>query len=184
MDEAYYARLEQIRESDYEEGSWQYQFSICSSEGTVVGSSVVKRNSAVPQTHGHPVFENMRREALHIFKTKRLLDIENGVFDTHASVCPSKIEDTLEKRGTVHGDFSNQCAITNFLKQVMRDTNNWYSLRPSQQEALDMIATKIGRILEGDPEHLDHWHDIAGYATLAEKDCAEQKDPKQTELPL
>jgi hypothetical protein len=39
-------------------------------------------------------------------------------------------------------------------------------LNPSQREALDMIQHKIGRILAGNPNHHDHWHDIAGYATL------------------
>ena len=30
-----------------------------------------------------------------------------------------------------------------------------------------MIAVKIARILNGDPNHFDSWIDIAGYATLA-----------------
>ena len=47
----------------------------------------------------------------------------------------------------------------------MRD-HGIYELSPDQAEALDMIAHKIARILNGDPNHHDHWHDIAGYATL------------------
>jgi hypothetical protein len=39
-------------------------------------------------------------------------------------------------------------------------------LNPVQMEALEMIAHKIARILNGNPDHHDHWHDIAGYATL------------------
>lgn len=31
-----------------------------------------------------------------------------------------------------------------------------------------MILHKIARIMNGDPDHIDHWHDIAGYATLIE----------------
>jgi hypothetical protein len=34
------------------------------------------------------------------------------------------------------------------------------------QEALDMIASKIARIVIGDYDHVDSWVDIAGYATL------------------
>ena len=30
-----------------------------------------------------------------------------------------------------------------------------------------MIVHKIGRILNGDPEFHDSWHDIVGYAQLA-----------------
>lgn len=33
------------------------------------------------------------------------------------------------------------------------------------------IADKIARILNGDPEYRDNWHDIAGYAKLAEDRC-------------
>ena len=35
-----------------------------------------------------------------------------------------------------------------------------------QVEALDMICHKIGRIINGDPDYADSWHDIAGYAQL------------------
>ena len=39
-------------------------------------------------------------------------------------------------------------------------------LSPDQREALEMIAHKIARILNGDPDYADSWHDIAGYAQL------------------
>jgi len=42
----------------------------------------------------------------------------------------------------------------------------------SHREALEMIAHKIGRILNGDPNYADSWHDIAGYAKLAETACS------------
>jgi len=32
-----------------------------------------------------------------------------------------------------------------------------------------MIAHKIGRILNGDPDYQDSWHDIIGYARLVER---------------
>lgn len=34
-----------------------------------------------------------------------------------------------------------------------------------------MIAHKIGRILNGDPNYRDSWDDIAGYAKLAADRC-------------
>jgi hypothetical protein len=40
------------------------------------------------------------------------------------------------------------------------------ALAADQQEALDMICHKIGRIVNGDPNYADSWVDIAGYATL------------------
>ena len=42
------------------------------------------------------------------------------------------------------------------------------NLKSYQRESLDMIVHKIARILNGDPNHVDSWHDIAGYATLVE----------------
>jgi hypothetical protein len=35
-----------------------------------------------------------------------------------------------------------------------------------QIEALEMIFSKLARILNGDPNYADSWIDIAGYATL------------------
>jgi hypothetical protein len=34
------------------------------------------------------------------------------------------------------------------------------------REALDMMASKIARIVSGDHQFKDHWIDIVGYATL------------------
>lgn len=50
----------------------------------------------------------------------------------------------------------------------MAKSPKWRSLDPDQKEALEMIVHKIGRILNGDPDYADSWHDIAGYAKLVE----------------
>ena len=50
----------------------------------------------------------------------------------------------------------------------MRRGVNWKSLDDMQRETLEMVATKIGRILSGNPHEVDHWKDIAGYAQLIE----------------
>jgi hypothetical protein len=42
----------------------------------------------------------------------------------------------------------------------------WSSLKADQKEGLEMIAAKISRILNGDPDYPDSWDDIAGFATL------------------
>lgn len=42
-----------------------------------------------------------------------------------------------------------------------------------------MIAGKIARIINGDPNYVDSWHDIAGYATLIEQELKE-KDANTT----
>lgn len=72
----------------------------------------------------------------------------------------------LDARGKTHGKFVEHAAVTQTLKQVMRTMPNWDKLRPDQKEALEMNAHKVGRILAGDPDFVDHWDDIAGYAKL------------------
>ena len=78
------------------------------------------------------------------------------------------VDKTLEERGKRYGKFTGHAAITQDIKSVMMGTSKWYTLKPDQKEALDMIAHKIGRILNGDPDYHDSWHDIAGYAKLVE----------------
>lgn len=80
------------------------------------------------------------------------------------------IEDTLIARGKQYGAFVDHAQITQELKAVMYDTPAYQEskLTPSQREALEMIQHKVGRILNGNPNHADSWHDIAGYALLVE----------------
>lgn len=72
---------------------------------------------------------------------------------------------TLKQREKTHGNFATHALISQSLKEVMRD-HGIYELSPDQAEALEMIAHKIARILNGDPNHHGNWHAIAGYATL------------------
>jgi hypothetical protein len=53
----------------------------------------------------------------------------------------------------------------------MRGCSGWGRLTPDKRQALTVIADKIARILNGDPEYKDNWHDIGGYAKLAEDRC-------------
>ena len=76
------------------------------------------------------------------------------------------IADTLTERGARYGDFNEQAAIAQTLKKVMRANGKFGQLQPDQREALDLIANKISRILNGDPNYHDSWHDIQGYAKL------------------
>ena len=65
--------------------------------------------------------------------------------------------------------------MTQRLKTTMVGSDKWHLLAPDQKEALEMIAHKIGRILNGDPNYHDSWHDIVGYAKLvADRLAAEQ----------
>jgi hypothetical protein len=67
----------------------------------------------------------------------------------------TNVVNTLEERGTRYGDFETHAEITQRLKYVMQETDNWEELSNSQREALEMICHKIGRILNGDPDYSD-----------------------------
>ena len=78
------------------------------------------------------------------------------------------INKTLRERGERYGTFVGHANVTQRLKSVI-----WFCLKArgkqladDQQEALDMICHKVGRIVNGDPDYADSWHDIAGYAQL------------------
>ena len=76
------------------------------------------------------------------------------------------IQKTLKQRQKTHGSFSTHAVISQQLKAVMRE-HGLLELAPDQIEALEMIAHKIARVLNGNPDHHDHWHDIGGYAQCA-----------------
>jgi len=76
------------------------------------------------------------------------------------------IDATLVERGNRYGVFTGHARITQDLKSIMHNTLNWVTLAPDQKESLEMVAHKIGRILNGDPNYDDSWVDIAGYAKL------------------
>jgi len=79
------------------------------------------------------------------------------------------ISETLKERGTRYGEFHEHALVTQSIKHAMKTGNNWERLTADKKEALEMIAHKIGRILNGDPEYKDSWHDIIGYAKLVEE---------------
>lgn len=77
----------------------------------------------------------------------------------------------LAARGTTHGAFAHNAVCAQQLRAIFRASSQWGSMRPDHKEALDMIATKISRILSGQADFAGHWEDLAGYAELARKAC-------------
>lgn len=72
----------------------------------------------------------------------------------------------LAERGARYGDFREQAQFADAINYVCTSSKNWTEMEPFQREALRLIANKIGRILNGDPDYADNWVDIAGYAKL------------------
>ena len=80
----------------------------------------------------------------------------------------SSVDATLNERGGRYGLFTEHAQITQNIKRAYRNSPNWESLPDYMKEALEMNAHKVGRILNGDPNYADSWHDIIGYTRLVE----------------
>ena len=100
------------------------------------------------------------------------------------------IENTLAERGNRYGDFTDHARLCQDLKDVMttfavvQNTPNsvavhvpWGALPATHKQALEVIADKIARILSGDPNYADNWHDIQGYAKLVEDRLPKPEEP-------
>ena len=76
------------------------------------------------------------------------------------------LTDILADRGKEYGDFSSECELIQSIKRTLRSGPKWVIMDDAQKEALDMVAHKMGRIINGNPNNIDSWRDIAGYTTL------------------
>lgn len=81
---------------------------------------------------------------------------------------PAPLDAVLTERGSRYGVFMGHAHVTQDLKHAitMHLATRNKKLQVDQQEALDMICHKIGRIVNGDANYDDSWVDIAGYAQL------------------
>lgn len=95
-------------------------------------------------------------------------------------VVADSVAATLAQRGSRYGDFTDHAGLAQglmfrlqkFNKPADNDqgyTEPWKDrLNDVQRQALTVIMDKIARILTGDPNYDDNWHDIQGYAKLVE----------------
>ena len=76
------------------------------------------------------------------------------------------MSDLINEREKTHGPFITVAAKAQQLKDMIQGGKNWEEMDDVQREALQMIASKIARILAGNYDEVDHWRDISGYAEL------------------
>jgi CRISPR/Cas system-associated exonuclease Cas4 (RecB family) len=88
------------------------------------------------------------------------------------------IKEVLAQREKTHGAFEIHATVTQELKAVVTQhmLDQGRELNASMQESIDMILHKIGRVVAGNPNHVDHWDDIAGYALLISAQLMEPID--------
>ena len=80
----------------------------------------------------------------------------------------TNVDKTLDARAEMYGKFKDGAALMQAIKRTMaaHASKHDKTFADDQWEALEMIVHKMGRIVNGDPDVIDHWVDIAGYATL------------------
>ena len=93
---------------------------------------------------------------------------------------PSEINKVLAERGANYGDFAFVAFRSQQIQNHLRVHDPEKQYTPTQREALQMIASKLARIVTGNPEHRDSWIDIAGYAKLV-ADSIAKAEPKKTD---
>ena len=78
------------------------------------------------------------------------------------------VTEILGSRAKVYGTFRDNARLAQALKRAMAEQAEdlGKTFADDQWEALEMISTKISRIVTGDADSIDQWDDIAGYATL------------------
>jgi hypothetical protein len=78
------------------------------------------------------------------------------------------VDKVVDKRAITYGKFEELAEVSQRFKDSLHYfliTRNKY-LAPDQQEAMELIITKLARIINGNSDYPDNWKDIAGYATL------------------
>ena len=80
------------------------------------------------------------------------------------------IEATLAERQAQYGSFEDVARTTGKIMEALSEvrTNGLNDLPYPHRMALYMIASKMARIVNGDFNHKDGWHDIGGYSKLVE----------------
>lgn len=78
------------------------------------------------------------------------------------------IDATLAERQSKYGSFTGVANTTGQLMAIIKNSPNGHTMPYAHEEALHMICSKIARIVNGDINHLDSWHDIGGYSKLIE----------------
>jgi hypothetical protein len=95
-----------------------------------------------------------------------LKKLSTGQFKMTTENKITNINEMLAGREARYGTFEGHANISQTIKDDMRNHPGWERLVSDQREALEMIAHKIARILNGDPNYADNWVDLGGYPTL------------------
>jgi len=115
-------------------------------------------------------------------ESKTLMEILNAVAPSLREI-PIQLKgtkmDIINEREKTHGPYKSTAAWSQSLKDMFRSSPNWVKMNDGQKEALEMIASKLGRLLNGDHNFDDHSIDVGGYAKLYASSIDRNADPSK-----
>lgn len=83
----------------------------------------------------------------------------------------NSLNNTLSQRGAVYGDYEEgSLFIANTLQEMEKARRNqgYLPLTEENRVHINYVLLKLTRIMIT-PDHVDSWHDLAGYAKLTEE---------------
>ena len=81
----------------------------------------------------------------------------------------AKIDKILKARGKAYGNFYDHAVISQNIKRALWKSPQYELLDDDMKEAMEMVAHKFGRIINGDKYFQDSWDDSIGYISLVAK---------------
>ena len=139
--------------------------------------SYIKRMLAVSESYIYTIKKLMQAgvtevEAAPLELTEEMKPKPGEFIETDPSefkeMAQERLEHLLDKRAEQYGSFMASAETAIKIKGAIHGAiaRHDVHLFPDQILALDMIAVKISRIVNGNASYKDSWIDIAGYAKL------------------
>ena len=130
----------------------------------------IKERMLVSDSYIYLAKKKLREAAGEVVNTVRQTAVEHTdkikeMVEDWRAEADTDVDAILDERAATYGSFEDVAGCAQEIKNAIRICNN-SELDDDQIEALDMIASKIARVVNGNPNHIDSWIDIAGYATL------------------
>ena len=72
----------------------------------------------------------------------------------------------LDEREKICGDYADHAHTLISVMEHLMIAPGWDKLSSCMKETIYMTIFKYARILNGDPNFLDHWQDVVGYNQL------------------
>lgn len=79
------------------------------------------------------------------------------------------VQQTTEQRQAEYGDWKEDGGLADALIIMVESQPRWNAIPGFLRQSIRMILVKIARLVSGNSMNRDSWHDIQGYALIAEQ---------------